>query len=209
MAVCSKLRKVNMHVYTPMISGFKRISCFDHPEAERTVHVLYQGGVHYDELVTNTDSPLWVWPPAKPIKKLTAETNPPHPDHTVLVLPSEVWLSDGSLYMVYERTELAGRWWVGLTYKKCMRVSKNAPARHCVAKGYMYRVDNGDGVDLWIYNELWTSPRSADTCLSFPHEWQCIGGYEYTPRQYQRYKTKPSGTACMRGFRREFAIQLQ
>ena len=43
-----------VHVYEKMRSGgFRRISCFNHPEAKRTVHVLYQGGVHYDALLPN------------------------------------------------------------------------------------------------------------------------------------------------------------
>jgi len=52
MAACSLLKNVNVHVYEN--SGrsleFKRISCFDAPNAKQTVHVLYQGGVHYDAL---------------------------------------------------------------------------------------------------------------------------------------------------------------
>jgi len=52
MAVCSLLKKVNVHVYESKASGFKRISCFDCPEpAKRTIHVLYQGGVHFDALL--------------------------------------------------------------------------------------------------------------------------------------------------------------
>jgi len=52
MAVCSLVKKVNVHVYESKASGFKRISCFDCPEpAKRTIHVLYQGGVHFDALV--------------------------------------------------------------------------------------------------------------------------------------------------------------
>lgn len=55
MACCSIIKNVNVHVYeTSRCSGvhgeFKRISCFDTPNAEKTVHVLYQGGVHYDAL---------------------------------------------------------------------------------------------------------------------------------------------------------------
>jgi len=46
MAACSLLKNVNVHVYEN--SGrsleFKRISCFDAPNAKQTVHVLYQGG---------------------------------------------------------------------------------------------------------------------------------------------------------------------
>lgn len=52
MAACSLLKRVNVHVYERGSGGFKRISCFDCPEAaKKTVHVLYQGGVHYDALV--------------------------------------------------------------------------------------------------------------------------------------------------------------
>jgi len=52
MAACSLLKKVNVHVYEQTRWGeYQRISCFDNPEARKTVHVLYQGGVHYDALV--------------------------------------------------------------------------------------------------------------------------------------------------------------
>jgi hypothetical protein len=61
MAACSLLKNVNVHVYESLCrssrslgaegSGFKRISCFDCPNATKTIHVLYQGGVHYDALV--------------------------------------------------------------------------------------------------------------------------------------------------------------
>jgi len=58
MAACSLLKNVNVHVYENLCrssrslsSEFKRISCFDCPNASRTIHVLYQGGVHYDALV--------------------------------------------------------------------------------------------------------------------------------------------------------------
>ncbi|CAE8695805.1 unnamed protein product, partial [Polarella glacialis] len=54
MACCSLLKNVNVHVYESNRGGgsseFKRISCFDSPNAARTIHVLYQGGVHYDAL---------------------------------------------------------------------------------------------------------------------------------------------------------------
>lgn len=53
MACCSCLKGVNIHVYESMgrySSDFKRISCFDNPNADKTVHVLYQGGLHYDAL---------------------------------------------------------------------------------------------------------------------------------------------------------------
>ena len=53
MAACSRLKRVNIHVYESnrRTGGYKRISCFDSPGAGRTVHVLYRGGVHYDALV--------------------------------------------------------------------------------------------------------------------------------------------------------------
>eukprot|EP00929_Paragymnodinium_shiwhaense_P112102 TRINITY_DN8035_c0_g1_i1.p1 TRINITY_DN8035_c0_g1~~TRINITY_DN8035_c0_g1_i1.p1 ORF type:complete len:423 (+),score=30.40 TRINITY_DN8035_c0_g1_i1:159-1427(+) len=58
MAACSLLKHVNVHVYESASRGcggeFKRISCFDCPNANRTIHVLYQGGVHYDALVPLT-----------------------------------------------------------------------------------------------------------------------------------------------------------
>jgi len=52
MVACSLLKKVNIHVYEGNWFGrFKRISCFDSPtETENTIHVLYQGGVHYDAI---------------------------------------------------------------------------------------------------------------------------------------------------------------
>ena len=54
MAVCSLLKKVNVHVYERYERShgdFLRISCFDDPEARKTVHVLYQGEVHFDALL--------------------------------------------------------------------------------------------------------------------------------------------------------------
>lgn len=52
MAACSLLKNVNVHVYEKRSGAFKRISCFDCPgRASKTIHVLYQGGVHYDALV--------------------------------------------------------------------------------------------------------------------------------------------------------------
>lgn len=55
MACCSLMKNVNVHVYENIgCRGvgheFKRISCFDAPSASKTIHVLYQGGVHYDAL---------------------------------------------------------------------------------------------------------------------------------------------------------------
>lgn len=57
MAACSLLKNVNIHVYESekrRNNEFRRISCFDSPNAARTIHVLYQGGVHYDALVPLT-----------------------------------------------------------------------------------------------------------------------------------------------------------
>jgi len=53
MAACCLLKRVNVHVYERRRGGtFERISCFDCPQpTDRTIHVLYQGGVHYDALV--------------------------------------------------------------------------------------------------------------------------------------------------------------
>eukprot|EP00928_Gymnodinium_smaydae_P070101 TRINITY_DN54038_c0_g1_i1.p1 TRINITY_DN54038_c0_g1~~TRINITY_DN54038_c0_g1_i1.p1 ORF type:complete len:385 (+),score=32.02 TRINITY_DN54038_c0_g1_i1:91-1245(+) len=52
MAACARLKKVNVHVYERDVRGFRRISCFSAPQPTTdTVHVLYQGGVHYDALV--------------------------------------------------------------------------------------------------------------------------------------------------------------
>lgn len=58
MACCSILKKVNVHVYekeSRLGGGYKRISCFDSPGAmtAQTVHVLYQGRMHYDALLVN------------------------------------------------------------------------------------------------------------------------------------------------------------
>lgn len=52
MAACCLSQRVNVHVYVRRRNGFERISCFDYPErTKQTIHVLYQGGVHYDALV--------------------------------------------------------------------------------------------------------------------------------------------------------------
>jgi hypothetical protein len=53
MAACSLLKKVNVHVYEKRwLGGYKRISCFDCVEpTSKTIHVVYQGGMHYDALV--------------------------------------------------------------------------------------------------------------------------------------------------------------
>jgi hypothetical protein len=55
MAVCSMLKACNVHVYERSGLGYKRISAFDYhtsPEDKTIVRVVYQGGVHYDALVT-------------------------------------------------------------------------------------------------------------------------------------------------------------
>jgi len=55
MAACARLMKVNVHVYEKRRrgGGYERISCFDAPAKgnNKTVHVLYCGGCHYDALV--------------------------------------------------------------------------------------------------------------------------------------------------------------
>ena len=59
MAACSHLMGINVWVYEKCSGGFERISCFDAPTAKgeskrglnATIHILYQGGVHYDALV--------------------------------------------------------------------------------------------------------------------------------------------------------------
>jgi hypothetical protein len=45
--------QVNIHVYEAdrRSGGYRRISCFDHPQAHHTIHVLYRGACHYDALV--------------------------------------------------------------------------------------------------------------------------------------------------------------
>lgn len=55
MAACSHLMGVNVWVYEKCRGGYERISCFDAPArcnsgrgVVGTVHILYQGGVHYD-----------------------------------------------------------------------------------------------------------------------------------------------------------------
>lgn len=56
MASVSIMKKVNIHVYERTARGFTRISAFDYPdnpENRKTVRVLYQGGVHYDALVSS------------------------------------------------------------------------------------------------------------------------------------------------------------
>lgn len=53
MAACALLKKVNVHVYERrFLGGYRRISCFDCPEQNSSsIHVLYQGAMHYDALV--------------------------------------------------------------------------------------------------------------------------------------------------------------
>ena len=54
MAVTSRIKQVNIHVYEVNREGYKRISAFDYPdrpEDKQIVRVLYRGGVHYDALV--------------------------------------------------------------------------------------------------------------------------------------------------------------
>lgn len=53
MAACSRLKNVNIHVYQAKGNGYHRISCFDAPSGNsntKTIHVCYQGGMHYDAL---------------------------------------------------------------------------------------------------------------------------------------------------------------
>eukprot|EP00750_Incisomonas_marina_P025037 INCI5302.1.p1 GENE.INCI5302.1~~INCI5302.1.p1 ORF type:complete len:363 (+),score=34.76 INCI5302.1:226-1314(+) len=52
-ACCVRMKKVNIHVYEVSRrnrSVFKRISCFNCPNATQTAHILYTGGIHYDAL---------------------------------------------------------------------------------------------------------------------------------------------------------------
>lgn len=54
-ASCSLLKQANIHVYEMKGGEIRRISCFDYPEKKRpgqvpTIHILYQGGMHYDAL---------------------------------------------------------------------------------------------------------------------------------------------------------------
>mmetsp|Transcript_115436 Transcript_115436/g.203857 ORF Transcript_115436/g.203857 Transcript_115436/m.203857 type:complete len:444 (-) Transcript_115436:120-1451(-) len=56
MAACSHLKRVNVHVYEQRGHGqFKRISCFNFPRIKDapTLHVLYQGRMHFDALLVN------------------------------------------------------------------------------------------------------------------------------------------------------------
>jgi hypothetical protein len=82
LAGCSLLMRVNVHVYERVRGGgggVKRISCFDgaRSQPERTVHVLYCGGVHYDALLVDSKDLAFAPAPApRPVK-------PPggHPAH--------------------------------------------------------------------------------------------------------------------------------
>lgn len=51
-AACSKLYKVNIHVYEadPKSNEFLRISCFNLDKTRKTFHLLYHGRNHYDAL---------------------------------------------------------------------------------------------------------------------------------------------------------------
>jgi hypothetical protein len=51
MACASILKGVNINVYEKKAGGFDRISCFETKGANKTIRVLYQGGVHYDALI--------------------------------------------------------------------------------------------------------------------------------------------------------------
>ena len=42
---------MSVEVYEPCAAGFRRISVFHKPGAEKVVRVCYRGGVHYDALV--------------------------------------------------------------------------------------------------------------------------------------------------------------
>lgn len=57
MAACARLKRVNVHVYERgdlPAGNFRRISCFNYPKAKRTIHVLYQGRMHYDALLNES-----------------------------------------------------------------------------------------------------------------------------------------------------------
>jgi hypothetical protein len=51
MAALTKMKSVNVHVYEKCEEGYRRISCFDNPNAQKTISVLYQGRMHYDAIV--------------------------------------------------------------------------------------------------------------------------------------------------------------
>jgi hypothetical protein len=50
MAALTKMKSVNVHVYEKCEDGFKRISSFDNPNAQKTISVLYKGRMHYDAI---------------------------------------------------------------------------------------------------------------------------------------------------------------
>jgi len=50
MACCSLLKRVSVHVYEACAGGFRRISRFESARPRATIHVLYQGRMHYDAL---------------------------------------------------------------------------------------------------------------------------------------------------------------
>jgi len=50
-AACALAKKANIHVYEKKGGEIRRISCFETPvTTRRVVHILYQGGTHYDAL---------------------------------------------------------------------------------------------------------------------------------------------------------------
>lgn len=50
-AACAAARRANIHVYERKGGEIRRISCFEPPApTKRLVHILYQGGTHYDAL---------------------------------------------------------------------------------------------------------------------------------------------------------------
>jgi hypothetical protein len=57
------LKCINVHVYeadrwSDGAEVFLRISCFNAPAATRTIHVLFQGGVHYAALQVTSPGSL-------------------------------------------------------------------------------------------------------------------------------------------------------
>lgn len=53
MAVLTKMKNVNVHVYEKCQEGYRRISTFDAPGAAKTISVVYQGRMHYDAIVVS------------------------------------------------------------------------------------------------------------------------------------------------------------
>jgi len=51
-AAASLCKQANIHVYEQKGGEIRRISCFDYPgrKTNRFIHILYQGGMHYDAL---------------------------------------------------------------------------------------------------------------------------------------------------------------